>query len=170
MTHHNPLTSKDSLDKVAKEAGNINADTALDYREVEQGVNVAPGTNMSATTTMVKSKKGKKESKRDNKKESKPKVKRTIVDEAKCSSCANLMVQSESMNWDPLNAYLPKKYEKPPGAPGAEGKAAAIQCDDCKRGIPRSRDYLTVPAILKENGQVYNIAITDLVATREKEK
>lgn len=136
----------------------IGADQNIDITEEGKG-------------TTKKGKKGNKKGKKD-KKQPGGRVRETVADVATCGGCANLMTQSSSMNWRNLTEekglYLPKKYRSAPGA--AAGSASAPMCDNCEQGIPVKREPITVVGILAESGKVYNIAVTDLVTKREKEK
>lgn len=180
MTHHDKsynnkqesgAKTTEPFEKVAKDAG-LDPEKALDYREVDQGTNVEPLIESTIKPDNAKTKAGK-GSKGKGKGADKGKgfTKKTIREEARCSFCNNLMIQSTKMNYHELTGYrIPKKsdgktptFKSPPGAPS--GKLVAVFCDDCENALNSGttyRDFKTA-VVEREDGTIQNIPVTDLM-------
>jgi hypothetical protein len=164
------VKTDESFEKVAKDAG-LDPKKAVDYRQVEQGVNAEP-IFQSTVEPNDAGKKGKgKQQKGKGAEKGKGFTKRTIREEARCSFCNNLMTQSSKMNYHELSGYkIPKKadgktpaFKSPPGAPS--GKVVAVFCDDCENVYQSGtsfRDFRTI-VVEKDDGTIENKPVTDLM-------
>jgi hypothetical protein len=146
-----------------------------DYTEVQQGANVVPNTEETATVTLEevtevgggKGKKGKRESRVKDTKFSYDIDSPDMRNAMKCSNCGNLMTQSKKVNKFILEDKEIKKgptgkyLSKSPGA--SDGQYMAPLCDDCNDGKEKGApvDFKSA-VIIRQSGEVANVAVAEL--------